>query len=207
MGLALALALPVNLFAITVLACAIYYRRHHRTDLALGYVALNVGVFAVSALMLSQQVSLGLAFGLFGVLSILRLRSDQISQRDVGYYFTALALGLINGIGASRPAVMIGLSVLLVLTMYIADHPKLANRARHRMVVLDTVHRDEAALQADLERRLGGTVRKFEVIDTDYVRETMTVDVRFRPQAINVAANAQGTPPATPDRTYPIARV
>jgi ABC-type antimicrobial peptide transport system permease subunit len=197
-GLALALALPVNLFAIAVLACAIYYRRHHRTDLALGYVALNVGVFAVSALMLSQQVSLGLAFGLFGVLSILRLRSDQISQRDVGYYFTALALGLINGIGASRPAVMIGLSVLLVLTMYVADHPKLANRARHRMIVLDTVHRDEAALRADLERRLGGTVRKFEVVDTDYVRETMTVDVRFSPEPAPVAA---------PDRTYPIARV
>jgi ABC-type antimicrobial peptide transport system permease subunit len=192
------LALPVNLFAIAVLACAIYYRRHHRTDLALGYVALNVGVFAVSALMLSQQVSLGLAFGLFGVLSILRLRSDQISQRDVGYYFTALALGLINGIGASRPAVMIGLSALLVLTMYVADHPKLANRARHRMIVLDTLHRDEAALRADLERRLGGTVRKFEVIDTDYVRETMTVDVRFSPEPAPVAA---------PDRTYPIARV
>ena len=187
MSLALALALPVNLFAITVLACAIYYRRHHRTDLALGYVALNVGVFSVSALMLSQQVSLGLAFGLFGVLSILRLRSDQISQRDVGYYFTALALGLINGIGASQPAVMIGLSVLLVLTMYVADHPRLANRTRHRLVVLDTVHRDEARLKADLERRLDAEVRKFEVIDTDYVRETMTVDVRFQPRPASVA--------------------
>jgi uncharacterized membrane protein YhiD involved in acid resistance len=141
-----------------------------------------------------------LAFGLFGVLSILRLRSDQISQRDVGYYFTALALGLINGIGVSQPAIMIGLSILLVLTMYIADHPRLAGRSRHRLIVLDTVHREEAALRADLERRLGGTVRKLEVIDTDYVRETMTVDVRFQPQPEAVNAKATG-------RTYPIARV
>lgn len=199
MGLALALALPVDLFAITVLACGIYYRRHRRTDLALAYVALNVGVFAVSALMLSQQVSLGLAFGLFGVLSILRLRSDQISQRDVGYYFTALALGLINGIGASRPAVMIGLSVLLVLTMFVADHPRLSNRSRHRMVVLDTVHRDEERLREDLERRLDAQVRKFEVIDTDYVRETMTVDVRFQP-------NPPPAPHLPAERTVPLAR-
>lgn len=196
MSLALALALPVDLFAITVLACAIYYRRHHRTDLALAYVALNVGVFSVSALMLSQQVSLGLAFGLFGVLSILRLRSDQISQRDVGYYFTALALGLVNGIGSSRPAVMIGISALLVLTMYAADHPRLSNRARHRLVVLDTVHRDEARLKADLERRLEGTVRKFEVVDTDYVRETMTVDVRFQPLPAQAPAPERTVPPA-----------
>lgn len=196
MSLALALALPLDLFAITVLAYPIYYRRHHRTDLALAYVALNVGVFAVSALMLAQQVSLGLAFGLFGVLSILRLRSDQISQRDVGYYFTALALGLINGIGSSRPAVMIGLSALLVLTMFIADHPRLANRSRHRILILDTVHRDEARLHEDLERRLDGAVRKFEVIDADYVRETMTVDVRFQPHAAT-GANT---------RTLPLAR-
>ncbi|WP_030157687.1 DUF4956 domain-containing protein [Glycomyces sp. NRRL B-16210] len=197
MSLALALALPVDLFAITVLACAIYYRRHHRTDLALAYVALNVGVFAVSALMLAQQVSLGLAFGLFGVLSILRLRSDQISQRDVGYYFTSLALGLVNGIGSSQPAVMIAVSVLLVATMYVADHPKLANRSRQRMVVLDTVHRDEERLKEDLEWRLGATVRKVEVIDTDYVRETMTVDVRFQPRPAPVRA---------PERTVPLAR-
>ena len=200
MNLTLALALPVDLFAIAVLACAIYYRRHQRTDLALAYVALNVGVFAVSALMLSQQVSLGLAFGLFGVLSILRLRSDQISQRDVGYYFTALALGLINGIGGSQPVVMIGLTVLLVTTMYIADHPRLANRSRHRIVILDTVHRDEADLRTDLERRLEARVGKVEVIDTDYVREIMTVDVRFKPRPSPVTAVA----PA--DRTFPIAR-
>jgi hypothetical protein len=195
LSLALALALPVDLFAIAVLACAVYYRRHHRTDLALAYVALNVGVFAVSALMLSQQVSLGLAFGLFGVLSILRLRSDQISQRDVGYYFTALALGLINGIGSSRPVVMIGLSALLVTVMYVADHPRLANRARHRLIVLDTVHRDEARLKEDLERRLDAKVRKFEVIDTDYVRETMTVDVRFQPLPAPAPAAAERTVP------------
>ncbi|WP_211116354.1 DUF4956 domain-containing protein [Glycomyces buryatensis] len=197
MSLALALALPVDLFAITVLACAIYYRRHHRTDLALAYVALNVGVFAVSALMLSQQVSLGLAFGLFGVLSILRLRSDQISQRDVGYYFTALALGLINGIGSSRPAIAIGLSALLVAVMYVADHPRLAGRSRHRLVILDTVHRDEARLREDLQHRLDARIRKFEVIDTDYVRETMTVDVRFQPFP---------APVAQAERTVPLAR-
>ncbi|GAB3644752.1 DUF4956 domain-containing protein [Glycomyces tarimensis] len=197
MTLTLALALPIDLFAITVLACAIYYRRHQRADLALAYVALNVGVFAVSALMLSQQISLGLAFGLFGVLSILRLRSDQISQRDVGYYFTALALGLINGIGGSRPVVMIGLTALLVLTMYVADHPRLSGRSRHRIVILDTVHRDESGLRTDLERRLDAQVTRFDVIDTDYVRETMTVDVRFRPLP---------APVANADRTFPLAR-
>lgn len=199
MSLALALALPIDLFAIAVLACCIYYPRHRRTDLALAYIALNVGVFAVSALMLSQEIGLGLAFGLFGVLSILRLRSDQISQRDVGYYFTALALGLINGIGSSKPMAAITLSVLLVATMYTADHPRLSNRSRHRIVVLDTVHRDETGLLADLEHRLDARIRKFDVTGTDYVRETMTVDVRYQPRPVAAV-------PMPADRTVPLGR-
>jgi len=47
-------------------------------------------------------------------------------------------------------------------------------------VHLDVIHADDAALVADLERRLGGTVMYHEVNDIDYERETMIVDVRYR---------------------------
>ncbi len=63
------------------------------------------------------------------------------------------------------------------------------------MVVLDTVHRDESALQADLEYRLGARVSRFDVVDTDYVRETMTVDVRYRPLPAPVAVPEERTVP------------
>ena len=47
------------------------------------------------------QAGIGLGLGLFGILSIIRLRSDQITQEEVAYDFVALALGLVNGL---RPA-------------------------------------------------------------------------------------------------------
>src|SRR5690606_39419663 len=40
--------------------------------------------------------------------------------------------------------------------------------------------RDDEALRADLERRLGRRVLQMIVNEVDYVRDTMTVDVRFR---------------------------
>ena len=42
------------------------------------------------------------------------------------------------------------------------------------------VHADDAALVADLERRLGGQVLHHHVKDIDYVRDTMEVEVRYR---------------------------
>ena len=52
---------------------------------------------------------------------------------------------------------------------------------RRMEVTLDVVHTEDAALVADLERRLGGQVLRHQVKDIDYVRDIMVVDVRFRP--------------------------
>ncbi|WP_343233553.1 DUF4956 domain-containing protein [Streptomonospora sp. PA3] len=129
---------------------------------------------------MGQRTGLAIGFGLFGVLSIIRLRSDEISQREVGYYFIALALGLVNALGKDSFALMLGLDALLLATMYAADHPALTGRDRRRIVVLEVVHDDETALRADLERRLRAPVRRAVVSEVDYVRETMVVDVRYR---------------------------
>jgi uncharacterized protein DUF4956 len=172
--------LAADLVAITLLAYVLYFRRHRRRDLLLAYIALNVGIFAVVVLMVGQRVDLAVGFGLFGVLSIIRLRSDSITQEEIGYYFVALAMGLVNGIAASTPALMAGLDVLLLLTMWIADHPRLGARIQHRLVTLDVVHADPERLRADLESRVGGRVLRSIVTEVDYVRDVMIVDVRFR---------------------------
>ncbi|GAB3497189.1 DUF4956 domain-containing protein [Nocardiopsis coralliicola] len=178
-------ALAIDLAAVAVLAFALYYRRHRRTDLLFAYTALNAGVFAVCVLLMNQRVELAVGFGLFGVLSIIRLRSGEITQREVGYYFIALALGLVNGIGAAAMPLAAGLvSAVLLAVMYAADHPRVAALSERRVVVLDVVHREEAALRADLERRLGRPVLAAIVDEVDYVRETMVVDVRCRAAAV-----------------------
>ncbi|MFB4306255.1 DUF4956 domain-containing protein [Actinomadura sp. GTD37] len=171
--------LTVDLVAITVLAQLIYFRRHRRRDMRLAYVAVNVGVFTVVALLLAQRADLAIGFGLFGVLSIIRLRSSALTQEEVGYYFVALALGLVNGLAAHDVPLALTLDAVLLAVMFAADHPRLPDRTRHRLITLDVVHRDDAALRADLENRLGGTVLRQEVTEVDYVRDVMVVDVRY----------------------------
>ncbi|WP_202638148.1 DUF4956 domain-containing protein [Bailinhaonella thermotolerans] len=172
--------LAADLIAIILLAGVIYFRRHHRRDLQLAFVAVNVGVFTVSSLLLAQRADLAVGFGLFAVLSIIRLRSSKITQEEVGYYFVALSLGLVNGVAAESPWLTAILNPVLLLVMYVGDHPRLRSRVRRQVVTLDVVHRDPAALREDLERRLGGTVLRQIVSEIDYVRDVMVVDVRYR---------------------------
>ena len=91
--------LGADLLAIFLLAFVLYFRRHRRADLLLAYVALNIGIFVAMSLLSRVRVDIALGFGLFAILSIIRLRSSAVTQQEVAYYFVALVLGLVNGLG------------------------------------------------------------------------------------------------------------
>lgn len=200
-------AVPIacDVVAITIVA-ATYFRRHQRRDLVLAYVALNVGVLSATAALTSASVGAGLGLGLFGILSIIRLRSDSITQEEIAYYFVALVLGLLAGVGTGPTYRTPVLIALLVLVMYVADHPRLLPRARHQLVTLDAAIADETALRRHLESRLGIEVRQCLVQELDFVRDLTVVDVRYRVSRSPSTAPAEPVPttyvaaePAVPD--------
>jgi len=184
----------IDLAAALVLSLGLYYRRHHRRDLVVAFLGVNVGVMVVAAVLGTAEVALGLGLGLFGVLSIIRLRSSEISQREVAYYFAALAIGLVTGLPQTDPWPVAALVALILAVLWGADHPLLLSRARHQVVRLDRAVADERELRAELEERLGGTVASTTVQELDLVNDTTLVDVRYRiPRA--------ATRPTTTSRT------
>ncbi|MDO4243632.1 MAG: DUF4956 domain-containing protein [Actinomyces sp.] len=199
-------SIATDLIALALLIGALYLPRHGRKDLLAAYIGINVGVLAVTLLLATATISAGLGLGLFGVLSIIRLRSTEISQHEIAYFFAALALGLLGGIGASI-AVTSLLMGLVVASLWIGDHPALVRRNRHQVVMLDRAIADERALIAHLEKLLGGTVRSLEVQRLDLVNDTTLVDVRYRLHRSPVPAgepagraeSAAGALPASPE--------
>lgn len=173
------LPIACDLVAIAVIA-ALYFRRHQRRDLLLAYVALNIGILSVTAMLTNASVGAGLGLGLFGILSIIRLRSDSITQEEIAYYFVALALGLLAGVAAGPAYLSPALIALLVLVMYVADHPRLLPRARRQLLTLDAAIPDEALLREHIETRLGLEVRHLVVQELDFVRDLTIVDLRYR---------------------------
>jgi hypothetical protein len=198
-----------DLVAITLLTFGIYFPRHRRRDLVVAYLAVNVGVLAVAGVLADSTVGAGLGLGLFGVLSIIRLRSTELDQHEVAYYFSALALGLLGGLGSTSA---LPLMALIVGVLYVAGHPRLLRRYRQHGLLLDRAFTDEAALTAHLEGVLGARVHQVTVQRVDLVNDTTLVDVRYqavdRPGEHRAAAVAQQVPAATgtPARFGAVAR-
>jgi hypothetical protein len=174
--------LAINAVGIVLLAYMLYFRRHRRRELLVGYVAVNISLFVVAASLGSTSpLNVGVGFGLFAVLSIIRLRSDEASYIEIGYMMAALALGLLSGLPGLDREYQVAFAVLIVVAVYLVDHPALVPPDRHLRyrLWLEVVETDPARLHALLEERLGAVVREVVVLDVDYVRETMRVDVRL----------------------------
>ncbi|WP_127841227.1 DUF4956 domain-containing protein [Actinomyces wuliandei] len=199
--------IAADLAALVVLVGALYAPRHSRKDLAAAYIGVNVGVLAVTLLLSTADVAAGLGLGLFGVLSIIRLRSTALSQHEVAYFFAALALGLLGGIQTAPLLMVVALMALVVASLWVADHPALMRRSRHQVIVVDRAFTDEATLVSHLEHLLGATVRSVEVERVDLVNDITQVDVRFllprRQGAVSAATRRQPVShPADPARGH-----
>ncbi len=173
------LAIGIDLAAICLLTFGLYFPRHRRRDLVVAYLGVNVGVLAVSSVLASTEVSFGLGLGLFGVLSIIRLRSYEIDQREVAYYFAALTIGLLAGLTATPTPLSVALIALVVLAIAVGDSPRLFRRYRQQNIVVDRVFSSEAALIAHLEGVLGAVVHRATIKRIDLANDTTLVDVRY----------------------------
>ena len=181
-----------DLIAITLLVGALYIPRHGRRDLVAAYIGVNVGVLAVTLLLsTSQNVGAGLGLGLFGVLSIIRLRSSSLAQGEVAYFFAALALGLLGGIKTHLIIVAI-LMALILASLWVGDHPALMRRNRNQTVTLDRAISNESELITELENLLGAQVRSVDLKSLDLVNDTTIVEVHYR-----MSRRPRTAPPAT----------
>ena len=169
-----------DLVALAFLVGALYIPRHGRRDLVAAYIGVNVGVLAVTLLLsTSDNVGAGLGLGLFGVLSIIRLRSSSLAQGEVAYFFAALALGLLGGIKSHLIIVAI-LMALILASLWVGDHPALMRRNRNQVVTLDRAISDENELITELEDLLGAQVRSVDLKSLDLVNDTTIVEVHYR---------------------------
>ena len=180
----------IDLAAMLVLVFGLYFPRHRRSDLVAAFLGVNVGVLAVATVLANSTVSAGLGLGLFGVLSIIRLRSDQISQTEIAYYFAALSIGLLSGMTTQATPLLLGLIALILGALALGDSTLVFGRYTTQTVQLDSAIADQDALAAALEERLGASVVATRVIKLDLVNDLTLVDVRTRQSRGKSAATA-----------------
>jgi hypothetical protein len=175
----LALRLAIDLAAAAALVYGLFHPRHRRMDLVVVYALFNVGVFLALSVIAAGELSMGVGFGLFAVLSIVRLRSEPFSNRELAYFFVALVIALVCAIDLGSPAYAGLLAGVALLAAWAIDHPRISRPSRRLEVTLERVFGDDEHLRDHLRERLRAPVLEVTVREIDYVRETTRVEVRL----------------------------
>ncbi|APT85169.1 DUF4956 domain-containing protein [Corynebacterium aquilae] len=160
----------IDAAAIAALIGGCYLPRHKRGDLAVALATVNVGVFAVTHVLSSDTVGTGVGLGLFGVLSIIRLRSTEISQRDVAYYFAALAVALCAGLSPT-PLLACVLCTAVVAVIAVLDSSRVLPTTHPITLVVDEAIGDDSELARRAEMALGQPVSSVQITKLDQVND------------------------------------
>ncbi|MFE3409207.1 DUF4956 domain-containing protein [Streptomyces mirabilis] len=170
----------LDVVALLILVGWLYRRRPSAQAMPLVLAALNIGLFAAISTISSGKFPAGVGFGLFGILSLVRLRSAAFTLRDVAYTFVALVIALCTGLPQRQTWLVVALDLMVLVAVFMVDDPKSYEPpTRTVKLTLDRVYPDPSLIVEDVTFRFGQAPLSVAVDEVDYVRETTRVSARY----------------------------
>ena len=178
--------LLINTASVFVLIRCYYAFSRHRENAA-SFILFGVGVFLVTALLHSVTVTMGFAFGLFAVFSMLRYRTEALGIKEMTYLFLVIAMALLAAVGTMHHLELVCLNLLVIVLALVLETRVLLPRHSEREVEyekIENIHRDRREqLIADLRERTGLDVFRVDVVSVSYLRDTALLRMHFRQEA------------------------
>ncbi|MEV5873516.1 DUF4956 domain-containing protein [Streptomyces sp. NPDC052101] len=170
----------LDVVALLILVGWLYRRRPSAPAMPLVLTALNIGLFAAMSTISAGKFPAGVGFGLFGILSLVRLRSAAFTLRDVAYTFVTLVIALCTGLPHRDSWLVVAVDAVVLLAVLLVDDPRAYEPpTRTVRLTLDRIYDDPSLIAQDVAFRFGRAPLSVEVDEVDYVRETTRVAARY----------------------------
>ena len=183
------LRLAINILSMFVLIRLIYYPVYKRSDQLFTFYMFNIAIFIITFVLntgakdKSGGFSMGAAFGLFAVFSLLRYRTEDISARDMTYLFTVIALGLISSVNKGTMLEILVINCIIVLAAWMLDGNILMKTEFVKTVQYENIElirpENHGQLIEDLRKRTGLNIHKVSVGRVDFLKDTASVKIYY----------------------------
>lgn len=176
--------LLITLVAVLVMIRFCYYRFSQHRSNAASFILFGMGVFLVTYLLHSADVSMGFAFGLFAVFSMLRYRTESIGVKEMTYLFLVIAMALLSAVGTMGHGELVLLCSFICLITFLLETRwvlPLLNEMEIDYEVIDNITpRNRAILLADLSKRCGFEVVSAQVMSIDFLKDTAHLKIHYQ---------------------------
>jgi len=173
-----------NFVIIYLISVKIYYKVRKRSNILFALFLLNILVFFVCYLLQSVQLSIGFAFGIFAIFSILRYRTTTVPIKEMTYIFISITLAVINALTnfATGYHIMIISNFTLLFFVYIFEK-KFIRDESSKIIIYEKIDLIKPSkrqdLIKDLKDRTGLDIRRIEIGRIDFMRDVARIRIYY----------------------------
>lgn len=176
------ISIALNILALFIILRLIYLPNYGNKDFMFTFFLFNIVVFLLTYLLNHIKISMGAAFGLFAIFSMLRYRTEDISTKDMTYLFVVIAIGLIGAIKLEyyEQALIYG---VIILSVYALDGNILIKREYSKIITYENIEliqpEKRDALIADLKNRTGLNIHRISITKIDFLQDAAVIRVYY----------------------------
>ena len=180
----------IDFVSVFILVRLIYYRIYKSTELFFTFFIFNLVIFLIAFLLNKVDLSMGAAFGLFAVFSMLRYRTEDISIKDMTYLFLVIAFGLMSAVTKIKDTSDVleylflgGINATVLLITYFLESSALMKKEGTKIVIYENIELikegKQKELLADLSSRTGVVVHRYTIQKVDFLRDSAQIKIHF----------------------------
>jgi hypothetical protein len=182
--------LIIDLFSVFVLVRFVYFPIYKHRELFFTFFIFNLIIFLICFLLNKVELSMGAAFGLFAVFSMLRYRTEDISIKDMTYLFLVIAMGLIAAVTKIKDTndlyeyiFLAIVNAIIILITYLLESNVLMKKEFVKIINYENINlvqsNREAELIADISARTGINVHRISIQKIDFLRDAAQIKIYY----------------------------
>jgi hypothetical protein len=182
--------LVIDLLSVFILVRFVYFPIYKHRELFFTFFIFNLIIFLICFLLNKVELSMGAAFGLFAVFSMLRYRTEDISIKDMTYLFLVIAMGLIAAVtkikDTSDTYEYIFLAIvngIIIIITYLLESNVLMKKEFVKIINYENINlvqsNREAELIADISLRTGIRVHRISIQKIDFLRDAAQIKIYY----------------------------
>ncbi|MEI6748625.1 MAG: DUF4956 domain-containing protein [Bacteroidales bacterium] len=172
----------IDILTMLIIFGLIYFPNYRNKEFMFTFFLFNIIIFIITFVLNKTSISMGAAFGLFAVFSMLRYRTEGISMKEMTYLLIAIALGLINAIGLNLLPISI-FNLIFIVFIFILDHPIVFKQEVSKRIIYENIDiikpEDKQLLLDDLRKRTGINIHRFTITSIDFLKDSTDITIYY----------------------------
>lgn len=176
----------INIVFLFILIKLVYFKYSGKAIFLFAFFLMGIMIFFIGSILNAVFLEIGMAVGLFAIFTILRLRTTNVSIKDMAYMFTTIGISVVNSlrmVGFPLLGVII-INVIIIASAYLLEVFLIKNSSESHSIVYRNLEllKDNKyqRLLKDLSDLTGKEVIKVKITRVDYRAETALLEIFYR---------------------------